>query len=60
MLYNINRKESYSMAKKDKTYQDAHTANIKKVGKPRTSKLFRRKGNASSRTVKSGSGKRIR
>ena len=48
------------MAKKDKTYQDAHTANIKKVGKPRTSKLFRRKGNASARTVKSGSGKRIR
>ena len=48
------------MAKKNQAAHDAHTANIIKVGKPRTSKIFRKKGNAPSRTSGRGNGKRIR
>ena len=39
---------------------DSHVSNIKKVGKPRTSKIFNKKGNAPSRTSKSGNGARLR
>ena len=48
------------MAAKKSAQYDAHTANIIKVGKPRTSKRFRKKGSTPSRTVKSGSGRRAR
>jgi len=48
------------MAKKNQAAVDSHTANIKKVGKPRTSKVFRKKGNAPSKTCKSGNGTRIK
>ena len=47
------------MAQKNQAAQDAHTANIIKAGKPRTSKRFRRKGSY-SRTSNSGNGKRLR
>jgi len=39
---------------------DASIANRVSVGRPRTSKLFRKKGNACARTSKKGNGKRIR
>jgi len=48
------------MAQKNQAASDAHTANLIKVGKPRTSKRFRKKGNAPARTSKRGNGKRIR
>jgi hypothetical protein len=40
--------------------QDAHVSNIKKIGKPRTSKIFRKKGNKPSVTSRKGNGKRIK
>jgi len=48
------------MAKKNQAQLDSHTANITKVGSPRTSKLFSKKGNAAARTSKRGNGKRLR
>ena len=48
------------MAKQNQAALDAHVANIIKVGKPRTSKVFKKKGNAAARTSKRGNGKRIR
>ena len=39
---------------------DPSVANRVSVGKPRTSKIFRKKGNAPSRTSKRGNGKRLR
>jgi hypothetical protein len=39
---------------------DPAISNRVSVGKPRTSKLFRKKGNACARTSKKGNGKRIR
>ena len=47
------------MAKKQHGY-DSSVANRIKIGKPRTSKIFRKKGNAPSRTSKSGNGSKIR
>ena len=47
------------MAKNNQAAQDAHTANLIKVGKPRRSKRFRTKGSY-SRTSKRGNGKRLR
>ena len=47
------------MAKRKAGY-DPSIANRVKVGKPRTSKIFRKKGNSASRTSKSGNGSRIR
>ena len=45
------------MAKGNKTY-DSSVANRVKIGKPRTSKIFRKKGNACSKTSKRGNGAR--
>ena len=39
---------------------DPSVANRVSVGRPRASKLFRKKGNAPSRTSKKGNGKRLR
>ena len=39
---------------------DPSVANRVSVGKPRTSKLFRKKGNAAAKTSKKGNGKRLR
>ena len=39
---------------------DPSVANRVSVGKPRTSKQFRKKGNACARTSKKGNGKRLR
>jgi len=47
------------MAQK-KIGHDPSIANRVKIGKPRTSKLFRKKGNAPARTSKSGNGSRVR
>ena len=47
------------MAKKKVGY-DPSIANRVKVGKPRTSKIFRKKGNACSKTSKRGNGARVR
>jgi len=47
------------MAKKNRGY-DPSVANRVKIGKPRTSKIFRKKGNSPSRTSRSGNGSRIR
>jgi len=47
------------MAKANSGY-DPSIANRVKIGKPRTSKIFRKKGNACSRTSKKGNGSRIR
>jgi len=46
------------MAKKNQALQDAHTANIIKVGKPRRSK--RKKGNPPAKTSRCGNGTKIR
>ena len=46
-------------AGQERAVRDAHTANLIKVGKPRRSKMFRKKGNC-SRTSRSGNGKRLR
>lgn len=46
------------MAKKNQTAVDAHTANIRKVGKPRQAPT--KKGNAPARTSRSGNGRRIK
>jgi len=45
---------------KQKIGHDPALANRVKIGKPRTSKLFRKKGNAPARTSKSGNGSRVR
>ncbi len=47
------------MAKKKIGY-DPSIANRVKVGKPRTSKIFRKKGNRPASTSKRGNGARIR
>lgn len=47
------------MAKKKIGY-DPSIANRVKVGKPRTSKIFSKKGNRPARTSKRGNGARIR
>ena len=47
------------MAKKMQTFLDAHIANIIKKGKPRRSKVFRKKGNAAARTSRKGNGTKI-
>jgi len=47
------------MAKKKIGY-DPSIANRVKIGKPRTSKIFRKKGNRPSRTSSKGNGNRIR
>jgi|TARA_R100000458_G_scaffold59854_1_gene72230 hypothetical protein len=47
------------MAKRKSGY-DPSVANRVKIGKPRTSKIFRKKGNAPSRTSKKGNGSKIR
>ena len=47
------------MAKGNSGY-DSSVANRVKIGKPRTSKIFRKKGNACSRTSKKGTGSKIR
>ncbi len=47
------------MAKGNSGY-DPSIANRVKIGKPRTSKIFRKKGNACARTSKKGNGSRIR
>ena len=39
---------------------DPSVANRVSVGKPRTSKIFRKKGNPAARTSKTGNGKRLR
>ena len=46
------------MAKK--TGYDPSIANRVSVGRPRTSKVFRKKGNAAARTSKRGNGKKLR
>ncbi len=43
-----------------KSGHDPSVANRVSAGRPRTSKLFRKKGNACARTSKKGNGKRIR
>ena len=48
------------MAKKNIEQQKAHVGRMIKVGKGRTSKIFRKKGNAAARTSKKGNGSRIR
>ena len=45
--------------KGNKNY-DSTVAERVKIGKPRTSKIFRKKGNACSRTSKRGNGARVR
>ena len=47
------------MAKKTHGY-DPSIANRVKIGKPRTSRVFRKKGNAPSRTSRRGNGSKIR
>ena len=47
------------MAKKNSGY-DKTVSNRVKVGKPRTSKIFRKKGNRPARTSSKGNGARIR
>ena len=47
------------MAKKKHGY-DSSVSNRIKIGKPRTSKIFKKKGNAPSRTSKRGNGSRVR
>ena len=48
------------MAQKQITQRSAHIDDMNKVGKPRTSKVFRKKGNAAARTSSKGNGKKIR
>ena len=45
---------------KRKVGYDPSIANRVKIGKPRISKIFRKKGNAPSRTSKRGNGARVR
>jgi hypothetical protein len=45
---------------KQKVGYDPSIANRVKIGKPRTSKVFRKKGNPASRTSKRGNGARVR
>ncbi len=47
------------MAKKS-SYDTSAIADRIKIGKPRTSKVFRKKGNSPSRTSKKGNGARVR
>ena len=49
------------MAKKPNiAQQKAHVGNILKVGKGRTSKIFKKKGNAPARTSSKGNGSKVR
>jgi len=45
---------------KGKSGHDPSIANRVKIGKPRTSKIFKKKGNSPSRTSKRGNGSRTR
>jgi len=45
---------------RQKAGHDPSIANRVKIGKPRTSKIFKKKGNAASRTSKIGNGARVR
>ena len=47
------------MAKKNEAQHNSHVANMIKTGKPRRSKMFRKKGSC-SRTSRCGNGKRLR
>ena len=47
------------MAKRKSGY-DSSVANRVKIGKPRTSKVFRKKGNKPARTSRLGNGSKIR
>jgi hypothetical protein len=47
------------MAKKNFGY-DPSVANRVKIGKPRTSRIFGKKGNAAARTSRKGNGSKIR
>ena len=51
--------QEFIMAK-GKSGHDPSIANRVKIGKPRTSKIFRKKGNAASSTSKRGNGARVR
>ena len=48
------------MAKKSAIQQYSYISEMTKVGKPRTSKIFRKKGNRPARTSSKGNGKRIK
>ena len=48
------------MAKKNLAQQKAHVGKLIKIGKGRTSKVFRKKGNAAARTSSKGNGSKIR
>ena len=47
------------MSKGNSSYNSTVAERVK-LGKPRTSKIFKKKGNAASRTSKSGNGARVR
>ena len=48
------------MAQKNISQQRAHVGNMLKVGKGRTSKIFKKKGNAPAHTSRKGNGSKIR
>ena len=48
------------MAQKNVAQQNAHVSNMLKIGKGRTSKIFRKKGNSPARTSSKGNGSKIR
>ena len=48
------------MANKNASQQNAHVGNMLKVGKGRTSKVFKKKGNSPARTSSKGNGARVR
>ena len=48
------------MAKANIAQKQAHVGNMVKIGKGRTSKIFRKKGNSPSRTSSKGNGARVR
>mgnify|MGYP005819284569 CR=1 FL=1 len=48
------------MAKKNIEQQKAHVGRMVKIGKGRTSKVFKKKGNAAARTSSKGNGSKIR
>ena len=47
------------MSKGNSSYNSTVAERVK-LGKPRTSKIFKKKGNAASRTSKKGNGSRVR
>jgi hypothetical protein len=48
------------MAKKNIVQQRTHIGNMIKIGKGRTSKIFRKKGNTPARTSRKGNGSKIK